>query len=232
MAAAVYNIGTEKNRVLVVDDFMDNPQTIVAQAAAMAPFPVEGESYYPGRRRFIGRDDRDSQAYVETTLRTLAPFLDKAFGLKGLFPLEASFCLVTTPPRALNPGQRQPHYDRSDPNLFAVLHYLSPNAAVQGGTCFYRHRATGFERISPDRAGTYEEMRREEDARHGPPPPDYVRGSNDRFERIARIEGRFNRVLVYRGSCLHSGDIPDVFDYSPDPATGRLTCNIFFQAVT
>jgi hypothetical protein len=232
MAAKVHEIGAEKNRVLVVDDFMDDPRLLIDQAKAMAPFRAEAETYYPGLRRFITLDDRDSDAHVVEAMQALAPLIGQVFGVRTFTPAEATFCLVTKRPDTLTPGQRLPHYDTSDPNFFATLHYLSPDAAVQGGTSFYRHRATGFERIGPDRAEAYDLARQREMAAHGQPPMRYFDGSDDQFERIARFEGRFNRLLIYRGSILHSGDIPEPFAYSADPAVGRLTCNIFFKALS
>lgn len=232
MAAKVHEIGAEKNRVLVVDDFMDAPHLLVDQARAMAPFRAEAETYYPGLRRFITLEDRDSDRHVEDAMAALAPLIGQVFGVRTFTPVEATFCLVTRRPEDLDPRQRQPHYDRSDPNFFAALHYLAPDAAAQGGTSFYRHRSTGFERIGPDREDAYEEARRREIEIHGPPKAGYIDGSSDLFECIARFEGRFNRLLIYRGAMLHSGDIPPDFAYSADPAAGRLTCNIFFQALS
>ena len=232
MAAMVHEIGAEKSRVLVVDDFMDEPHRLVDQARAMAPFRPEAETWYPGLRRFITLEDRDSERHVDEALEALAPLIGQVFGVRSFTPVEATFCLVTRRPEDLDPRQRQPHYDRSDPNFFAALHYLGTEALAQGGTSFYRHRATGFERIGPEREDAYEQARRREIAAHGLPPARYMDGSTDQFERIARFEGRFNRLLVYRGSVLHSGDIPPDFAYSADPAAGRLTCNIFFRALS
>jgi len=232
MAATVHEIGAEKNRVLVVDDFMDDPHLLIAQAKAMAPFKPEAETYYPGLRRFITLEDRDSEQHVEEALEALAPLIGQVFGVRTFTPVEASFCLVTKQPAELKPGQRVPHYDTHDPGFFAALHYLSPNAEALGGTSFYRHRATGFERISPEREATYDQARRREIETHGLPPARYFDGSTDQFERIARFDGRFNRLLIYRGSVLHSGDVPDGFTFSADPAVGRLTCNIFFRALS
>jgi len=230
MVATIHEIGHEKNRVLVVDDFMDQPELLIEQAQAMAPFDTELHSYYPGLRRMIGPADHDSHLHVREGLQALAPLMDKVFGVRRFALTEASFCLVTKPPEDLTIGQRLPHYDQVDPGYFAILHYLSRDAEAKGGTSFYRHRATGFERIGLDRAVTYD-LARQREADAGEPPIGYFRGSDAHFERIARFEGRFNRLLIYRGSLLHSGDIPEGFGFSADPVEGRLTCNIFIQGV-
>ncbi len=227
MAASVQEIGLEKNRVLVVDDFMDEPYLLIEQARAMAPFPSEDVTYYPGLRRLITPADADTELHVNESLEALAPLIGQVFGLKSFMPTEASFSLVTRRPGDLNPAQRLPHFDKTDPDFLAVLHYLSPRP--QGGTSFYRHRSTGFERIAPDREPIYAMARDQETARSGDMPARYFSGSDGHFERIGRFEAKFNRLLIYRGSLLHSGDIPDDFTFSSDPAVGRLTCNIFLQ---
>ncbi len=227
MAAWVEEIGHEKNRVLIVDDFMDEPHLLIEQASRMAPFPAEDVTYYPGLRRLIVPADADTELHVNESLEALAPLIGQVFGLKSFMPTEASFSLVTKRPQDLSQAQRLPHYDKTDPNFLAVLHYLSPKP--QGGTSFYRHRATGFERIAPDREGQYAMTRGREVAASGDMPPQYFTGSDRHFDRTARFEAKFNRLLVYRGSLLHSGDIPADFGFSSDPTVGRLTCNIFLQ---
>ena len=228
MAAYVETIGREGEKVLVVDDFMDEPHLLIEQASAMAPFDPEQSLYYPGLRRLITAADSDTDLHVRESLQALAPLVAQVFGVQGFTPTEASFCLVTTPPEKLNPLQRLPHYDHTDPGFFAVLHFLSPTP--KGGTSFFRHRKTGFERITAERLPVYDEARKAELLASGPPPLTYFNDSDACFERTAFFEGRYNRLLIYRGSLLHSGHIPADFSFSPDPARGRLTCNIFITA--
>lgn len=226
--AFVEEIGRERNRVLVVDDFLDEPQTMISQATAMAPFKPEEGGYYPGLRRAIGLEDGDAGVHLRQSLQTLAPLMGQVFGVRAFNLLRAGFCLVTQRPDELDSWQRLPHIDQTDPGHFALLHFLSPTP--QGGTNFFRHRRTGFERVSPDREPIYATARKAEMKANGAPPVAYFNDSDQDFERIARFEGIYNRLLVYRGSLLHSGYIPEGFAFSPDPALGRLTCNIFIRA--
>ncbi len=154
--------------------------------------------------------------------------MGQVFGVRAFNLLRAGFCLVTRRPDELDPWQRLPHIDQADPGHFALLHFLSPTP--QGGTNFFRHRRTGFERVSPEREPIYATARKAEMMANGSPPVAYFNDSDQDFERIARFEGAYNRLLVYRGSLLHSGYIPEGFAFSPDPALGRLTCNIFIRA--
>lgn len=58
--------------------------------------------------------------------------------------------------------------------------------------------------------------------------PGYIATSNAYFERVGGVEPRFNRLIFYDGSVLHSGDIRSPQKLSDDPARGRLTFNGFF----
>ncbi|MGH9693519.1 MAG: DUF6445 family protein, partial [Bryobacteraceae bacterium] len=60
--------------------------------------------------------------------------------------------------------------------------------------------------------------------------PGYMIGDNDFFARTGTIPARWNRMIFYDGSLLHSGDIETPERLTNDPATGRLTFNGFFTA--
>ena len=59
--------------------------------------------------------------------------------------------------------------------------------------------------------------------------PAYVNGSDDHFEQIGAVDGLPDRLVIYRGSLLHSGIIPTDMALSDDPRTGRLTANLFIK---
>ncbi len=226
MVATIHDIGRE-TRILVVDDFMDEAHLLRAQAIAMAPFEPEAHTYYPGLRRIITDEDADTMLHVNEAMQALAPLMHQVFGLNVLKPTESAFCLVTKRPEELDIVQHIPHIDQVDQKYFAFLHFLSP--APQGGTSFYRHRATGYERLDAGRLPVYDAALARELALFGPQPVEFISESTGLFERIGFFEGIYNRLLIYQGSILHSGFIPPDFDYSDDPLTGRLTFNIFVQ---
>jgi hypothetical protein len=58
--------------------------------------------------------------------------------------------------------------------------------------------------------------------------PGYTTESNDWFERVAGVEARWNRLIIYSGTIFHAGDIRHPERLSDNPATGRLTLNGFF----
>lgn len=225
MDIRVEDIGQSGSRVVVIDDFLNEAARVVDIAAAATPFPPEGQTAYPGRRRQIGPGDPAS-AYVMGVLQKVAPVIGQAFGVSGFGIVEASFSMVTTPPDALSPVQRLPHYDWADPRMVAVLHHL--HHLPDTGTAFYRHIASGIERVDAESVSRLRQAMRDEDAQRGLS-PGFTAETNDRYEKIFHVEGRFNRLVIYQGALLHSGYIPPDFAFSDDPRSGRLTGNIFVR---
>lgn len=218
-AARLSHLGREREPLLCVDGLMRDATALVDYAATQAEFaPVHGPAGgYPGIRAAAPLD------YVETVVRALDPFVREAFGLGRvrLGRAECNFSLVTLAPEALAPSQRVPHIDTTYWLQFAFLHYLC--GPEQGGTGFYRHRATGYEAITPDREPHYQTVRASEPA----PGPGYIQGDTALFERIGAADAAFDRLLVYRSRQLHSGLVAGAG--SRDPRRGRLTANIFLS---
>ncbi|MDB5679490.1 DUF6445 family protein [Sphingomonas bacterium] len=220
MTPELRHIGDAQIPVVVIDDVTGAPGAAVALAAAMAPFPPSAGNYYPGLRQPIAPDAR-ANAYVEHLLEISAPFIGGAFDADGFDLIEASFSIVTTPPGSLDPAQRAPHFDSTDPDHLAVMHYLTDTP----GTAFFRQRATGIERVDARNQGTFVDHAKRAAATMA----GYVQGSNAHYEEIGRIEGRRDRLAIYPGALLHSGIIPPDAILDSDPRAGRLTTNIFVR---
>jgi len=213
-------IGDAQSPVVVVDDFTGAVEDVVELAAAMAPFPSAGGTYYPGvRQPIVPRDP--AWRYVERMLEAAAPFIGGGFDMDGFDLLEASFSMVTSDPARLSPEQRAPHFDSTDPDYLAVLHYLSDTP----GTAFFRQRATGIELVEQGNVGTFVDTAK----RAASLSVGYIHGSDPHYEQIGQIEGVRDRLAIYRGAMLHSGIIPADANLSADPRVGRLTANIFIK---
>jgi len=209
---------------VIVDNFTGDAEAIARIADSLAPFPPIEGNYYPGVRRMIGEEDRDAHAYILNACERAAPFIGGAFGVGGFDLHEASFSVVTVRPDQLQEVQRRPHFDSSDQSLFALLHYL--RVPPDSGTAFYRHRSTGIERITNGNLNRFlAASERELETR--PPGFGYMAGSDDFFEQIAQVEAVPDRLIMYHGSLLHSGVIPEGMNFSSDPRQGRLTANLF-----
>jgi hypothetical protein len=63
----------------------------------------------------------------------------------------------------------------------------------------------------------------------GMPPSRFIDDSTNLFERVAKYDAVFNRMLIYAGSFLHSGNVPPDAATDADPRTGRLTLNTFLR---
>src|SRR5688500_1082114 len=58
--------------------------------------------------------------------------------------------------------------------------------------------------------------------------PGYMTASNAWFEQVCSIPPRWNRMIFYTGTVLHSGDIRHPELLTDDPRHGRLAINGFF----
>ena len=141
------NFGNEREPVVVIDGFSADPDGLLAQARAA--------TYGPGGRHYPGDRAPAPASYLQARGALLSEVITGVFGMvAGADLIECNFSVVTTPPEALTPIQRLPHFDGTAPNRLALLHYLCPPEA--GGTSFYRHRATGFETITDARLSAYD----------------------------------------------------------------------------
>ena len=215
LQVSVTQVGIERAPVIVVDNFVSNPDELVEDAATEHPFRPFA-MYYPGVKSPV------PPMYALAVYQILKDPIRTVFGLEGLDVImaDSDFRMVTRPSEGLHPRQLVPHYDGPDPNAIVVLHYLATRPF--GGTSMYRHRATGFERIAGNRVPHFEETVNREIAEDRP--QDYIDGDTGLFERIATFPNVFNRAVIYRGISLHSGDIA-AGPFEPDPRLGRLTAN-------
>lgn len=215
-------VGLEREPVLSVGRVLEQPDALVDYAAEETSFaPAWGPSGgYPGVRAPAPLN------YVGKLVRALDPFIRRAFALTHvkMARAECNFSMVTLPPDRLRPLQRIPHVDTTDPLQFAILHYLC--GPDKGGTAFYRHRATGFETLTPERIDLFEQTRDRELREAG---DGYIVADSTHYQQTAAFDAQFDRVLIYRSRVLHSGQIPADATLSDDPREGRLTANIFLN---
>lgn len=214
----VVYIGNERQAVIIVDNFMNKPECMLAYAEYGSEFKPEASDFYPGIKKSAPR------SYAEDLAETSYYTLGKVFKLSssaGPKICVSSLSITTIEPEKLLPIQSIPHFDHSDSNQFAVLHYLCQ--APHGGTSFYRHRQTGYEIVSEERLKNYTKTLEREATTVGLPKAEYINGDSALFERIASFDAKFNRALIYHSNVLHSGNIQAQSGLSSDPRLGRLT---------
>ena len=222
MQIRVEYIGNERAPVVVVENVWPEPQALIEAAAGKTDYSVRS-LYYPGVRSSAPPD------YARAVTAQLSDIIRSAFGFSGELTItDSTFSLVATPAEKLVAFQRVPHFDSTDANRLAILHYLC--GPRHGGTSFYRHRATGIESVTDENRERYIKAVNVEAKTAGVPPPRFIDDDTDMFERIARYECTFNGALIYRGRILHSVNTPRDFVPDPNPRTGRLTLNTFLLA--
>ena len=218
------NIGGQG--VVFIDDFLEDPEGLVEAAcqSRFEPADTRGEQKgYPGLRAPAPAD------YTQTITALLDPLIKVNFQVPEHLDIKvglSAFSLTATPPEGLGPLQRTPHFDASTPHCMAALLYLCNQS--HGGTGFYRHNATGCQQITAENRERYLDVYHEEVNRRAPPAR-YFDRSDDRFTFLGMVPARFNRLVVYRGSLLHSACINPARSLGSDPRQGRLTVNTFYD---
>lgn len=209
---------------LVIDDALVDPESLVDWAARQrVAFQRVDFNAYPGNYLMAPVTYNDAlRAFFIDHIRGL-------FDARRLLQMHCRLSMVTLAPRDLRPYQWLCHSDN-----FGLEHGLSIQACVLylfrdeslGGTGFYVP-VRAVQEVSRLFADSTALSAAAFSDRYGIE-PGYMLDSNAYFKRIGGVPARWNRLIFYDGSMLHSGDIraPDKLD--ADPQSGRLTFNGFF----
>lgn len=217
--AKLFRIGPEQEPLIVVDGMMRTPQDLVECAARDPRYGPAGAAY-PGLRCPVPEE------YLKNVHAALGPTLEQVFDIPKdqKLAMSSAFAMVTKASDELAHNQRVPHVDRCGPHDLALVHYLCP--AKFGGTAFFVHRQSGFQRLHGEREAIHAGMLHREmntrvlEARF--PGPDHPF-----YEQVAVAEAVFDRLIVYRSSILHSPAISPGTVFNDDPRNGRLTIASF-----
>ncbi len=224
MRKQLLHIGAEHHPVLIIDDLVADSDQLIAMAESGPEFAPELNGFYPGARKLA------SVGYPRLLQEALGADLCALMGPPDRCKMHVDlsvYSLTTTPVERLQPMQCVPHVDTHNPEHIAAVHYLCSDTF--SGTSFYRHRSTGYESIDETRLKPYFSKLESELAGQTNQPRTYMNGSNPLFERIAEVELKYNRLVVYRSNTLHAADIDSSHVLSDSPRTGRLTLNSFLH---
>ncbi len=212
-------VGNERQPVLVIDSFLSESHNLIEFCARNSKFN-NADAFYPGVRAPA------PDIYLQAIYHYLREIIYTTFAIDDSMVkrVQADYSMVLTSPGQLKPVQCFPHYDSLISSELAAVHYLC--GSEKGGTSFYRHRDTGFEYVDSKRVVTYTE-RLTNGINNTVFPQCYMNGSNQLFEQIASYDAVFNRIIIYRCTSLHSGNIAPDFSFDSNPRTGRLTINTF-----
>jgi hypothetical protein len=216
-------IGREKCPIIIIDNVMNDPEPLACFAPKDPSFWVEADNSYPGIRAQV------PDSYYSNIYAAIKSLMYKTFDIRTNTTKSAYSCfsLTTSSPEDLKNYQRIPHFDTLAGNQYALVHYLCD--APHGGTSFYRHKKTGFESITESRWDEYWSKITAEWGTYGQPDREYIVGDTESFVRTKNVEIKYDRVLIYPGGQLHSGNIDPLISLSPDPQVGRLTITTFIE---
>ena len=219
------HVGNEKIPILIMDDFMENLQESLLSSLDDLEFS-DFTTYYPGIRAPLPED------YITAVASAMAPLIGRIYSIPSdlnteFFP--SYYSLVTSQPEELSMVQSVPHIDGADLHRYALIHYLNPEP--HGGTAFYRHKPTGYERVKQEKEPSFWDSFDAFHNQHGEPEPGYINASTEHFEKIGEVPYAQNRLVLYPGNLLHSGSIIPQHDIDDNPVTGRLTANIFLNFI-
>jgi hypothetical protein len=212
--------------VTVADNVLLRPQQL-AECGQGLTFVEDDTNLYPGvRARVPAEFTRPFHAWLTRALHRTGVLEESSY-----IHDDASFFSIVNKGRAnLLPLQRIPHYDSTDPTVFAAVIYLFDRA--NSGTSFYRHRMTSYERIGGDNAANYKIALNRNMKQCGPPAKEYTNGSNALFERTHSVDSAFNRMVIYSGNVLHAADIDGNLLGGNDGGRWRLTISSLVKSTS
>lgn len=217
-----YNVGLEGEPLLKVDGFLAGADSLKEYAIRNNQF-TQADTYYPGIRMPIPIN------YTMALAKNFQGYIESVFGLhlSKVKKAVSRYSIVTASPESLDLRQRIPHFDAPTRNSLAMIHYLCD--AADSGTALYRHKESSFEYIDESRNSDYLYNIERQFANPLNHPKGYICGDTENFEILQSFPAVYNRMLMYRGSSLHSGIIQPDYNFDPSPQSGRLTITTFIE---
>jgi hypothetical protein len=218
------HIGRRAIAVSLIDNVLHDPEGVAALGFAQS-YAQDRSNLYPGLRAPM------PESFSTAFRAWLTPILQRNGMLEGSRAIHRDssfFSVVTTASTDLLPIQRIPHYDSTDPSLFAAVIYLCDTRF--SGTSFYRHRKTGYEEITEENRNNYQLALDNDMRQHGAPKQEYINGDSLLFEVIFSNELKFNSAIIYPGRILHAGNIKSQFNAPKDKSEWRLTVTALLQS--
>jgi len=210
----------------VIDDALVDPDALVQFAVThRAKFSPVDYSAYPGI-------SLEMPASVVARLDDFfVAHLRREFDARRTLRARCRLSMVTLPPHELRPFQSICHTDGqhidAGQSIQASVLYLFKDESL-GGTSFYEPVRPVSEMIELFRDS--QQLSAPEFTQKYGIKQEYLTTSNDWFIQIGRVAAKWNRIVFYEGSILHSGDIFAPERLNDDPLSGRLTLNGFFTS--
>lgn len=186
--------------VTVIDDF--SPYAPAARASALAA----GFGTWRPNKGEVGSSVYDGMGFWGTHAMMYAPLMQRVSAPIAPNSLFFRVCNESTESAYV-------HSDREAGDYTCVA-YLSDHGEERTGTGFYRHRRTGMDRMPSfaEMAQNPEEFERLK--------TEMVRGSEEDWEQIAFVKGKFNRAVIFEAPLFHARSPRHGFSNTDE--TGRM----------
>ncbi len=214
-----------ERELVIVDDLLPDPQAYRRQALALDFAEAVGGPAvnFPGR---------------QTAGQPCQPIMQRIAGalgrdIKWKSPDNGAFRLSPAASLARN----DIHVDTDDPAggpMYAALLYLTPPRHCRGGTSFFRHRPSGWERrptqdeLRAQGMSSFAEFSRRWTPNERIRPFDQIAAGRDQdWEFLFEVPMRFNRLVAYRGDFFHA--VSEVFGQTGEDS--RLVQLFYFTTL-
>lgn len=194
--------------LMILDDFLTDPLALREQALALNYDPAMKKGNYPG---------------VLSTQPLALPGIDQAVSARIGRAVCAAPGTSHLHCRLTLAGDRGRSGVHIDPCAFSGILFLSRAEDCRGGTDFFRHKATGLDRVPVEP----EEVRAAGFADHNALIEQVVNRDTfhaARWERVMRVPMRFNRLILFSPWLFHNS----APGFGTGAANGRLVQLLFF----
>jgi Flp pilus assembly protein TadD len=207
--------------LVVIDDFLADPLALRAHALQL----LQSKATSLERGNFPGMQSPPQPCAA--TMQHIADALGR--GIRWDSPDNGALRVSL----ASDDARADVHVDNPTlPDIYGGVLYLSLPEDCRGGTRFYRHRATGWERRPDDavlRAAGYatflDFQKRKLPANRRLPFSEWLGQRDATWEALFEVPMRFNRLIVFRSDYFHS--IAELFGDRPE--NGRLAQLFHFE---
>ena len=199
----------KRRNLIIVDDFLENPD-------AVREYALEQQFEFFGGKNWPGRDSAECHGEEEMT-EACSHVVGEKLTIKP--ENKCSYFRLT---KEGQDGRQHIHFDPNPGLIWAGVLYLTPTIHPTGGTKFWKHKETGWER-SPTL---------EEGAKHGlHSHQDMVKffdieGKDEsKWIELDNVAFKYNRLVMFNPSLWHSNG--DLFGTMEEDA--RLVQLFFFH---
>ena len=174
--------------IIVVDDFLENPDA-VREYALKQNFDIYGGKNWPGR------DSIDQHGEEEMT-KACSDVVGEKLAIKP-----ENKCSYFRHTRIGEIGSQHIHFDPNSGLVWAGVLYLTPTVHPTGGTKFWKHNATGWEKAPTNEEGAEYGLHSHQDMVQFL----NIEGKDEsRWTELDNIAFKYNRLVMFRPWMWHS----------------------------